>query len=409
MAKVLAALLFLLSVAFFLERGPYRALRDSRTGDFATIYAASRCWMQRENPYNPSAIAFELSRAGAPAALIREQERHVSAYPISVMPLAAVFARLPWTAANLTWCLLSLGLFAASIIVLSQVFVSVSGKFAAASCCLFFCPTYVGVLNGNPSVAAISLTILSLYFARLNRHWLSGILFAITICVKPQIALCSLLAWLLWRRWLPLFTGLAAAAIITIFAGLWISSFGQNWEWWASLRQNAASLALPGGLVDPRPSSPYADGFLNAQTLAYLLTVHSALAEGMVLVLTVGIVAFYFYCSRQRERTADGWIDSAFFAAITLEAAYHRYYDGQLLLVLIPAIARLWQTGRVKISVALGICLALVAFPSQSVFAKAFEPAAAHLSLAQILLFRHQPAAVLAIAFILCCWRGTKT
>ncbi len=395
-----AAVLFSLSLVFFIERGPYRALRDSRTGDFATIYAAARCWIHRENPYVRANLTLELTRAGAPASLIREQDQHVSAYPISVMPLAAMFACLPWTAANVTWCLFSLGCFAGSLLVLLRDFSGFPAKLWAASGCLFFSPTYVGVVNGNPSVVAISLVIFSLYFARMNWLWVSGILLALTLCVKPQIALCGLLAFLLWKRWLSLFAGLAGVIVITLFAGLWISSFGKDWGWWESFKQNAAALALPGGLIDPRPGSPYACGFLNSQTLSYLLTPNAAVAEGLVLVLTAGLLLRYFWLTR-KDKAADQRMDAAFLAAITLAMAYHRYYDGQLLLLVFPAVAVLWRRGRVRTAWALGICLAMVAFPLQSFFAKHFEALGAHLSLLQVVLFRHEPAAVLGIALIL--------
>ena len=395
-----ATVLFSLSLVFFVERGAYRALRDSRSGDFATVYAASRCWINHENPYARADLTLELTRAGAPAGLIREQDQHVSAYPISVMPLEAPFAWLPWRAANATWCLFSLGCFAASLIILLRNFVSLPAKLVAGSCCLFFSPTYVGILNGNPSVASISLVVVSLYLALINQRWVSGILFALTLCAKPQIAFCSLLAFLLWKRWLPLFIGLAGTTAVTLFACLWISSFGQTWQWWKSLKQNAASLASPGGLIDPRPSSPYACGFLNGQTLSYLLTANATLAEGLVLILTAGLLVLYFQL-RKRDNTTDDRIDAAFLAAITLMVAYHRYYDGQLLLVVIPAVALLWQRGRVKTAWALGICLALVAFPMQSFLAKQFESAGPHLSLFQFVLFRHEPVAILAITLIL--------
>jgi hypothetical protein len=122
--------------------------------------------------------------------------------------------------------------------------------------------------------------------------------------------------------------------------------------------------------------------------------------------LTTGMLALYFY--RGRAKSVDHpLIDSAFFAAITLEVTYHRYYDAQLVLLLIPALAVLWKAGRRRIAMALGTCFALVAFPSQSIFAKVLEPTGSHLSIAQIVLFRHQPAAILAAALILS-WVGKK-
>jgi hypothetical protein len=134
--------------------------------------------------------------------------------------------------------------------------------------------------------------------------------------------------------------------------------------------------------------------------LSYLFTANAPIAEGLVLLLSVGLAALYFQL-RKTDKTADMRIDSAFLAAITLMTVYHRYYDGQLLLLMIPAVMLFWQTGRVRTAWALGTCLALVAFPLQSFFAKQFEPAAAHLSLFQLVLFRHQPVAILAMAVIL--------
>jgi hypothetical protein len=154
------------------------------------------------------------------------------------------------------------------------------------------------------------------------------------------------------------------------------------------------------GLIDPRPTSPYADGFLNAQALSYSFTPQATLAEGLVLIFSAGLAALYF-ALRKTDKTADRRVDSAFFAAITLMTVYHRYYDGQLLLLVIPAVALFWRRSQHRTAWALGICLALVAFPLQSFFAKQFEPAAAHLSLFQLVLFRHQPAAILAMAVIL--------
>jgi hypothetical protein len=166
------------------------------------------------------------------------------------------------------------------------------------------------------------------------------------------------------------------------------------------LKQNSASLASPGSLIDPRPLSPYADGFLNAQTLSYLLTTHAPLAEALVLLFSAALAARYFYL-RKRNGSPDNRIDAAFLATITLTMAYHRYYDAQLLLLAIPVVALFWQTGRVRMAWALALCLAAVAFPLQSLFAKHVEPTAAHLSLLQVVLFRHQPAAILGMALLL--------
>lgn len=395
--KAAVALLFLLALLFFLDRGPYRALHDSRTGDFGTVYAASRCWLHHNNPYARAQLHQELIDSGAPAALIEEQNQHASLYLISAMPLLAVFAWFPWHVANFAWCIFSLACFAASVgILLCDLPLSRIAKWIAASACLFFSPTYVGILNGNPSVFSISLAILSLHYAR-RQPRLSALLFAITLCVKPQIALCTLLAYFLWKCWSALSLGFGIAVIISLLAIAQATSFGQTWQWWHAFHQNLANESQPGGLVDPRPSSPYAAQLLNAQTLSYLLTQNSQLAELLVVLLAGALLVTYFYF-RKKNPAPLTWIDASFFAAVTLAVTYHRYYDAQLLLALIPAIVLLWRNHQIKTASILALCFALLTFPIQSVFARIVSQP----SPAQLLLLRLQPLAVLLAAFTLC-------
>ena len=395
------AVLFSLSLLFFIERGAYRALRESRTGDFATVYAAARCWMHGENPYARADLRLELVRAGAPTPLIREQDRHASLYLVSAMPFLAVVALLPWTAANITWCLVSIACFAASIFVLVEYLpLSQTSKWVAASFCLISSPTYVGILNGNPSVVAISLTILSLHFALRGASWTSGILLAVTLCLKPQVALCGVVAFVVWKCWPPLLFGLGTALAAALLSVLQVSSWGHNWAWWASLTQNLTYETSPGGLTDARPASPYASQLLNGQTLSYLVTSNERVADGLVLLGAAGMTIIYF-CFRKRDAAGDLRSDAAFLAAMTLTVTYHRYYDGQLLLLLLPAAISFWQTGRTKIAMVLGACLAVMALPLQSVIERVLGPAAAHGSVAEVILLRHEPLAIVAVILVL--------
>lgn len=319
------------------------------------------------------------------------------------MPFFAPFASLPWTVANIAWCMLSLACFALSVLaLLRNLLLSGAGKCVAASICLFFSPTYVGVINGNPSVVSIGLTILSLHFAIHKRPWMSGVLFGVALCLKPQIAACALLAMLLWKCWASLTIGFTLSAIASLAAILQASSFCQNWNWFASLRQNLATASAPGGLADARPASPFASGFLNAQTFSYLISNNSRIAEGIVLVTMLALLVIYFYCS-SKKNTSPGqkWVDAAFFATITLAAAYHRYYDAQLLLVLIPAVIYLWQTGRTQMALLLSACFLLLAFPFHSTLERVFGPPTTAHSLVELILFRYESLTVLVLSGIL--------
>src|SRR5690349_912930 len=109
--RCLRILFFFLCLAFFIDRGPYRALRYSTTGDFSTLYAAARCWLHSENPYSAPALKHELASAGAPDSIVRAQDVNVSVYMPSAMPLMAPVATLPWRVANPVWCFLALVAF----------------------------------------------------------------------------------------------------------------------------------------------------------------------------------------------------------------------------------------------------------------------------------------------------------
>ncbi len=178
------------------------------------------------------------------------------------------------------------------------------------------------------------------------------------------------------------------------------SSFGQNWQWWPSLLQNLAKESSPGGLVDPRPSSPYAAELLNSQTLSYLLTPNARIAEASVLLLMLALLALYFY-RRTEDHAPPSWVDAAFFAGITLAVTYHRYYDAQLMLVLVPAAVCLWQRGQIRTASALGVCFILLAFPAQSVLSRALGEAATQPSITQLILLRNQPIVILAAILVL--------
>ncbi|MBV9084322.1 MAG: hypothetical protein JOZ62_16725 [Acidobacteriaceae bacterium] len=77
---------------------------------------------------------------------------------------------------------------------------------------------------------------------------------------------------------------------------------------------------------------------------------------------------------------------------------YHRYYDAQLLLIAVPFLFAAWNSERKTVLPAM-ICVALLSIPLQQMFAHVFASPDPGRSLLQFLAFRHQPLAVLAIAF----------
>ena len=380
--KIAIAILFALALVFFLNRGPWRAIRYSTTGDFATVYGAARCWLHGINPYEREPLKQQLAASGAPESVQLDQDVNPSVYLPSALVWMALVASLPWHVANVLWCLLALVLWTFALLrILAQLPLSPPAKWLIAAAALIFSPTYVGVYDGNPAVIVISLVTLAI----LDENWLrSAVLIGIALCFKPQIALCAICIFAVRRQWRPLI-------LAGLFFGLFLfaGSVG-HWQWWQTERRNVAMSFEPGGQSDPVPASHVAWQFLNTQTLLSYAVPNRNAANLVVWVIAAVFVAlFLFRTNRSR------WQTIAFFAAMTLMLTYHRYYDAQLLLLAIPFLLELWPN-RTRFAL-VAACFLVLAFPVQSFFARRLGPAALRPSLEQALLLRNQPIAVLAL------------
>ncbi|MBV8863925.1 MAG: DUF2029 domain-containing protein, partial [Acidobacteriaceae bacterium] len=378
------------------------------TGDFSTIYAATRCWLHGENPYDRAALKAELAKAGAPPDIQHEQDINPSVYLPSAMPWMALIGNLLWRPANIAWCLLSLLLFAISLgAILGRTRLSTHGKWLAASAALAFSPTYVGIYDGNPGVIVISLVSLAICFGARQSTIASGILVGIALCFKPQIAICPLCVLVAWKNWKAAAAGVAIFAASLALGALVISGFGHNWNWWNAEQHNLAISFQPGGQSDPAPNSPVAWQMLNTQALMSYAIHNRKVCDLAVWILVAGLTAL-FWRTRKICLVESYWRDVAFFSTATLMITYHRYYDAQLLLLLIPLLASVRGRQQISFSVIYG-CLLLLAFPLQSILARWLGSQATVESFTQFLLLRNQPAAVLLIACTVALYCAIKT
>ncbi len=398
------AALFAASLIFFIDRGAYRAIRYSTTGDFSTVYAATRCWLHGTNPYDRPALKSELIKAGAPSDIQHDQDINPSVYLPSAMPWTALFGSLRWDGANIAWCLLSLILFAFSLhAILVWSGLPPQGKWFTACAALAFSPTYVGIYDGNPGVTVISLISLSICLRAEQYAIASGALLGIALCFKPQLAICALCVFAVWKNWKAIAAAFTVFVISLALGIVVVSSFGHNWTWWNSEQQNIAISFQSGGQSDPAPTSAVAWQMLNTQALLSYVIRNRHECDFAVWLLAISLTAI-FWRARRRNMLPSFWRDVAFFSSVTLMITYHRYYDAQLFLLLIPSLAGMWKSNRTSFTVICG-CLLLLAFPLQSIFARWLGTQANVESIQQSLLLRNQPAAVLLIAvtLALCC------
>lgn len=402
--SVWIAVLFLICSAWFVSRGPYRAIRYSTAGDFSTVYAAARCWIHGLNPYERAAVKRELADAGAPRDLQHDQDVNPSVYLPSTFPFVTPLAWLAWRPANIVWCLLSLIVLGWSIIEILQVAdLAPQSKWLAGCAVLLFSPIYVGIYDGNPGVLVISLIVLAISRAAGTRFLASGLCFGIALCFKPQIALCALCVLAVWKCWRSIWIGGAVFAGAMLVGVCVVSSFGHNWQWWQIEQQNIAASFTPGGQSDPRPESHVAWQLLNTQTLASYLVRDRGLYDAAVWLIAGTLCALWF--SRRGAGEGARWGAAGFFAALTLTLTYHRYYDAQIFILLIPVLVQFWRNRHYVPVACIGVCLLVLAFPVQSFFSRKLGAGASSASLTQFALLRNQPLAVLVMAGTLawCC------
>jgi hypothetical protein len=325
------------------------------------------------------------------------------------MPWMGGIALLHWNAANFTWCLIMLGLFgwsAAAIVRQSGVSKEKQSLIAAAA--LLFSPTYVGIYDGNPGVLAIALIALAVCRSRLGDSIASGLGLGIACCFKPQLAICGLGVLFLWKRWRALSVATSILAVSTLVGVFVVSSGFTEWQWFETEKHNLAASFAPNGQSDPTPPSAVAWQMLNAQTLFSYISSDPTIYNRLNW-LGVGLLTAYFLFQRMRKGSLDYWHDTAFAAALTLVVTYHRYYDGQLLLLTIPFLVLLWRKKLWALAASISFCLALLAFPIQSWFANRLGPAATSPSFQQLVLLRHQPLATLLLCVMLALGKQEET
>lgn len=405
---ITVVLLFLSCLALFLERGPYRAVRYSKAYDFSTLYAAGRSWIAGTDPYEVTNLKQQLSESGAPASLVQQQDVNPCLYLVSAMPLVAVIAWLPWHVATVAFCVLCLGILAASLwCVIAQTSLSSRKKWICYSLSLVFCPVYVGMLYENPTCLVCGLVALAIFLPHTS-DIVRGILLGLAISVKPQIALYGVCVFAVWKLWTPVLLSTLLSIALTVIGMLRAANLATCINWWHSHQANFALNALPGAKSDPGPNSHWALELLNGQTIAGLFF-RAPNIRDLSLWIAAGtlLTAYLIY---RGWRRIDRGRDLVFFTAWTTIIAYHRYYDAQVFLVLWPALVKLWSGFHQKLAIAIAACLCLLVLPSEGLIARLLHSDGTIHSAADVLFFRHQPMAILAIALLaVFCWPSVQT
>jgi len=394
--------LIVFACGVFFLRGPNRALSDS--GDFATVYSASRCWLAGTNPYLQADIDYQYLFAHGDPARAPNPQTTASVYPPSIFPLVAVVARLDWEQAKRLWLIINLLSFAGSLACFasSSIVPSRNVTLALIVAFLLFSPLHTGIAKGQPSVICISLVVCAFYLQESHRKYLwLGILLGVSCCIKPNIALPYVLfsCWL--RQWKAVGVSLVVAAPVSIIALVKLQATAPGWlsAWLNAVHSSAAT----GGSMDPTIADPISYLLVNFQTVVGYFTINQGLCN-LLTYLLVGVLAWRVLRFLRRPLD-DSCLLLALLTLLALLSTYHRYYDVQLLMLCVPAgVVFFWKRSAPGMVVAFAIPSVLLWFPLQALASKVVGPVTGSkmglTGIIQFLAYRNQPLCLTMLAVL---------
>jgi hypothetical protein len=402
--RIVSLTLLLAAFAVFVLRGPYRELRDS--GDFATVYAASRCWIAGLSPYQQPNIDREYRLGGGDPAVAPSVEQTPSLYPPSALALGSIVAAGGWKSAKLAWTVISTLAFLGSLLLIFRWVYQRSPEIAVyvLAFCLVLSPVHSGLFKGQPSVLTISLLAAALYLPLFPRRDLvAGLLVGLSCCIKPQVALPFLLFFGWQRRWGVIGGSIGVMIVVWAVALPRITYKSPSWpnDWVNTLQASTK----PGSPNDPTtfPGSS-SHQLVNLQSAIGFFTSNPAIYNLATYALVIAIGAWAFL--RKRPQPPLPWLILGLLSVLVLLVSYHRYYDLQLLLLGIGGLVTLDWTGRRGLLLSILALVACLSLPLQVVAAEAYAMPALGARLAAggrtlaFLALHHQPLCLVALALI---------
>jgi hypothetical protein len=246
--------LFLSALVMFALAGA-RVIRASN--DFVPVYTGARCLLHGCNPYDTSQLEQQFYAAGGHAAELPSWQIDVPVYPPSTFLVLSPLALLRFPVARVLWFVLN-GCLLVTAARLIQMMSPVHHRWLTTILVSYFVITAEIVLVlGQPAVFAISLLIIGGYFFLSDRFLpVGGLLFLLSLAVKPQIG-CLILLYLLLRRihWRYAAMAMAGAGALLLSATLILGHHPRSAAWASTLRANLSATLGPGGSADPRPEN----------------------------------------------------------------------------------------------------------------------------------------------------------
>jgi hypothetical protein len=361
--RIFGILLLLAALAQFGVRGLERVRSEVPLWDFASVFAASRAWIHRQNPYDLPVVLTTWHQAGIYSD--RDVSYFATVYPPNSLAMLIPFALLPATIAMWAWLALTLALVVLQFAALADL----AGLplrdprtlilFAAS---LASAPFQFAILSGQLSMPAISLGIIAVWCAARDRRLLAGVILGLACAIKPQIGAPFVAYYLLSRRWSV--AGIAILISGIIAGGALIAMHLAHIDWYTGWKQSIALTTRIGGVNDYGWAGDFRDEIMDLKMLLVSLVHDPRMLRIAVEAISAILAIWYLRVFRSKSlQGRDQLLMLAGLAAVSLLPIYHRVYDAALLTTALAwALAEL-DGPRRRISIVLLIPMAVFLIP----------------------------------------------
>jgi hypothetical protein len=355
--------------------------------------------MHGGDPYNVPQTRQEYLAGGGNPRNAPESVALAFDYPPPALPLFALTSWARWRTALRLWLGLNLIAWAIAAWAITRLVGPSPGYCYVAvvyGLLLWACSAAISI--GQPVVIAGSLTICSILGAWRNRPVTSAVLLGVAAAAKPTVALVAILAFLLEGRWKTLIIG----GIVTLAAtaAVILPSWPRSSNWLPEQVHMLASLPALSPLstgIDPQR-------LINFQTVVGLFTASIAVANRVTYAIVILVFVAGFFAVRRSESSLRPRIALGVALPAAMLVTYHRYNDLFVLLLILPLCLFLYEHRRPKLFALFAGAVAILSLATQTKLARIFSPNLRNHTLAEklrvLVLFRHQPLLLLALALM---------
>ena len=350
-------LLLAAGFALFIWNGPLLARQFAGDCvDFEAYYYPAGCFLAHLDPYNPQILTqYYLSSAGKQSyeqRELRDVVTHFINLPTNLLVLAP-FAQLSLPLAFTLWSIAATLCCGLACLFLWRTCAQSNPVLSAILIALVLTSSSAILCSGNAVVLVVSLSVIAAWcFIHDRCGWAGVMALAFALILKPHDAglvwLFFLLAGGAFRR--RALQTLAVTAVFSLVAAAWAFHVCPNWP--SEQHANLVSISTVGGMNDPGPgSSVDRKGVIlvDLQTIVAVFRNSPPFYNPVTYILCgIPLLVWAHRVYRTSPAGDAAWLALAAVVPLSILVTYHKIYDLQLLMLMLPACFLLWNKNNAR-------------------------------------------------------------